>query len=124
MQLEDNPTYMIGQIAKMLEIHPQTLRQYERDGLISPSRTKGRVRLYSSNDLKQIELTLQLIREYGINVAGVQMIIQLKKHEQSMTKEIESLRKGLNSIGAKGQQIEQSIMHCKENMDISINWCY
>ena len=124
MQPEDSPTYMIGQIAKMLDIHPQTLRQYEKDGLISPSRTKGKVRVYSNNDLKQIELALQLIREYGINVAGVQMILRLKEHEQNMKKEIASLRNGLNMIGIKGEKMEQSIAHCTQGMDISINWCH
>jgi len=115
---------MISEISQMLDIHPQTLRQYERNGLISPSRSKGKVRLYSYQDLQKMRLILQLIREHGINVAGVEMILQLKEYERSMQKEIKSLRDGLSNIGEKGIRIEQSISSCKQDMNISIKWCY
>ena len=124
MQNQENSIYMISEISQMLDIHPQTLRQYERNGLISPSRSKGKVRLYSYQDLQKMRLILQLIRDYGINVAGVEMILQLKEYERSMQKEIKSLRDGLSNIGEKGIRIEQSISSCKQDMNISIKWCY
>jgi len=124
MQNQENSIYMISEISQMLDIHPQTLRQYERNGLISPSRSKGKVRLYSYQDLQKMRLILQLIRDHGINVAGVEMILQLKEHERNMQKEIESLRDGLSNIGEKGIRIEQSIGSCKQDTNISIKWYY
>lgn len=73
------PVYLISVVAQILEIHPQTLRQYEREGLITPSRTNGKIRLYSQKDIDHIKYVLRLTRELGINLAGVDLILQLNK---------------------------------------------
>ena len=79
----------------MLNIHPQTLRQYEREGLISPSRTQGRMRLYSQRNIDRMKLILRLTRELGVNIAGVDIILQLKEQISTMQEEIEHLREEL-----------------------------
>ncbi|MEA3522899.1 MAG: helix-turn-helix transcriptional regulator [Campylobacterota bacterium] len=88
----DEPVYLISIVAKILEIHPQTLRQYERENLISPSRSNGRIRLYSQRDIDQIKLILRLTRELGVNLAGVDVVLRLKNKMQAMEQEIAELR--------------------------------
>ena len=88
----DEPVYLISIVAKILDIHPQTLRQYERENLICPSRTNGRIRLYSQRDIDRIKLILRLTRELGVNLAGVDIILRLKENVDSMEKEISDLR--------------------------------
>ena len=88
----DEPVYLISIVAKILEIHPQTLRQYERENLICPSRTNGRIRLYSQRDIDRIKLILRLTRELGVNLAGVDIILRLKENVDGMEKEISELR--------------------------------
>ncbi len=75
MHSYDEPVYLISVVASILNIHPQTLRQYEKEGLIEPSRTKGRMRLYSQRDIDRIKLVLRLTRKMGINLAGWLMFI-------------------------------------------------
>jgi len=87
----DEPVYLISVVSKMLDIHPQTLRQYEREGLISPSRTDGRMRLYSQRDIDKIKMVLRLTRELGVNLAGVDIIIRLKEKIAKLENEIENL---------------------------------
>lgn len=70
--------YMISVVAKRYGIHPQTLRLYEREGFLSPSRTEGNTRLYSDEDLEQLEMILNLTRELGVNLAGVEVIINMR----------------------------------------------
>ncbi len=88
----DEPVYLISIVAKILDIHPQTLRQYERENLINPSRSDGRIRLYSQRDIDKIKLILRLTRELGVNLAGVDIILNLKETIDSMEKEIADLR--------------------------------
>lgn len=78
MHSYDEPVYLISVVASILDIHPQTLRQYEKEGLIEPSRTGGRMRLYSQRDIDKIKFVLQLTRKMGINLAGVDVILKLK----------------------------------------------
>jgi len=92
----DEPVYLISIVAKILDIHPQTLRQYERENLISPSRSNGRIRLYSQRDIDKIKLILRLTRELGVNLAGVDIILRLKDNVDAMEKEISDLRHELN----------------------------
>ncbi len=94
----DEPVYLISIVAKILDIHPQTLRQYERENLIKPSRSNGRVRLYSQRDIDKIKLILRLTRELGVNLAGVDIILRLKEQMESMEKEIADLREELNKM--------------------------
>ncbi|WP_457745557.1 heat shock protein transcriptional repressor HspR [Sulfurimonas sp.] len=88
----DEPVYLISIVAKILDIHPQTLRQYERENLICPSRSDGRIRLYSQRDIDKIKLILRLTRELGVNLAGVDIILRMKESVDLMEKEIAELR--------------------------------
>jgi MerR family transcriptional regulator, heat shock protein HspR len=88
----DEPVYLISIVAKILEIHPQTLRQYERENLICPSRSNGRIRLYSQRDIDKIKLILRLTRELGVNLAGVDIILRLKENVDEMESEMADLR--------------------------------
>jgi len=88
----DEPVYLISVVAKILDIHPQTLRQYERENLVSPSRTNGRIRLYSQRDIDRIKLILRLTRELGVNLAGVDIILRLKVNVDEMEQDIAELR--------------------------------
>jgi MerR family transcriptional regulator/heat shock protein HspR len=76
---EPRQYYHISSVAKMYSIHPQTLRLYEREGLITPSRSQGNTRLYSTEDLKRLELVLNLIRDLGVNLAGVEVILNMRE---------------------------------------------
>lgn len=88
----DEPVYLISIVSKILEIHPQTLRQYERENLVCPSRSNGRIRLYSQRDIDRIKLILRLTRELGVNLAGVDIILRLKENVDGMETEIADLR--------------------------------
>ena len=76
--------YMISVVAKSYGIHPQTLRLYEREGLLKPSRTEGNTRLYSEEDLRQLEVILNLTRDLGVNLAGVQRLLSVAEIVQRM----------------------------------------
>lgn len=88
----DEPLFLIGIVAKNLGIHPQTLRQYERENLVCPSRSNGRIRLFSQRDVDRIKLILRLTRELGVNLAGVDIILRLKENVESMETEVAQLR--------------------------------
>ena len=92
----DEPVYLISVVAKILDIHPQTLRQYERENLINPSRSNGRIRLYSQRDIDKIKLILRLTRDLGVNLAGVDIILRLKENVDIMEQEIAELRHQLH----------------------------
>jgi len=85
------PLYMIGAVSRMFNIHPQTLRLYEREGLLTPSRTEGRTRLYSQEDIEKLEFILFLTRELGVNLAGVDAILRMREQMMQMQKQIEYL---------------------------------
>lgn len=76
---ETKKYYHISTVAKMYDIHPQTLRLYEREGLLEPSRSDGNTRLYSDEDLEHLELILTLTRELGVNLAGIDVILNMRK---------------------------------------------
>ncbi|WP_304339651.1 heat shock protein transcriptional repressor HspR [Campylobacter ureolyticus] len=104
MQSYDEPVYMISVVAKILDIHPQTLRQYEREGLIEPDRTKGKMRLYSQNDVDRIKMILRLTRDLGLNLAGVDVVFRLKEQIDEYEEMIEDLKKEIDkfsNIGTK-----------------------
>jgi MerR family transcriptional regulator/heat shock protein HspR len=83
--------YHISSVAKMYDLHPQTLRLYEREGLLKPSRSEGNTRLYSDEDLKQLEIILNLIRDLGVNLAGVEVILNMRQRMQQMEAEVNQL---------------------------------
>ncbi len=94
----DEPVYLISVVSKILEIHPQTLRQYERENLITPSRSDGRIRMYSQRDIDKIKMILRLTRELGVNLAGVDVAIRLKDQIDSMEQEIAELRHEISRL--------------------------
>lgn len=87
---------MISAVAEKYGIHPQTLRMYEREGLIKPSRSEGNTRLYTEEDLERLEVVLELTRELGVNLAGVEIILNMREKMAAMQKQIEQFVASLN----------------------------
>ena len=85
------PLYMIGVVAEMLKVHPQTLRFYEKKGLVRPSRTEGQTRMYSADDVEDIARLLRLTRDLGVNLAGVEIILKMRRRMTDMQRQIEDL---------------------------------
>src|SRR5438309_11578441 len=88
--------YMISAVAEQYEIHPQTLRLYEREGLLAPSRSEGNTRLYTEEDLERLEVILHLTRELGVNLAGVEIILNMREKMEAMQKQIQGFVETLN----------------------------
>jgi MerR family transcriptional regulator, heat shock protein HspR len=80
--------YMISSVAEMYGIHPQTLRLYEREGLLKPSRTEGNTRLYTDEDLERLELILSLARDLGVNISGIAIILQMRERMEEMQRQM------------------------------------
>jgi len=80
--------YMISAVAEMYDIHPQTLRLYEREGLLKPSRTEGNTRLYTDEDLERLELILSLARDLGVNISGIAIILQMRERMEEMQRQM------------------------------------
>ena len=87
---------MISAVAEQYEIHPQTLRLYEREGLLAPSRSDGNTRLYTDEDLERLEVILKLTRELGVNLAGVEIILNMREKMEAMQREMEGFMRTLN----------------------------
>ncbi len=87
---------MISAVAERYEIHPQTLRLYEREGLLRPSRSDGNTRLYTDEDLERLEVILKLTRDLGVNLAGVEIILNMREKMEAMQKQMESFVTTLN----------------------------
>ena len=84
-----NRTYTISAVATQYDIHPQTLRLYEREGLLKPSRSEGNTRLYTDSDLERLEVILSLTRDLGVNLAGVEIILNMREKMGAMQREFE-----------------------------------
>src|SRR5438270_10250663 len=82
-------TYTISAVAEMYDIHPQTLRLYEREGLLKPSRSEGNTRLFEDADLERLEVILSLTRDLGVNLAGVEIILNMREKMAQMQREFE-----------------------------------
>lgn len=93
------PLYMIGVVAGMLKVHPQTLRFYEKKGLLRPSRTEGRTRMYSQEDVEDLARLIRLTRDLGVNLAGVEIILKMRRRMVDMQKQIEDLVNYLHEHG-------------------------
>lgn len=91
-QVYDEPLYYIGIVAKMVDLHPQTLRNYERLGLIEPQRTDGNVRLYSQQDVERLRKITRLTDELGVNLAGVEVILNLLERLDEMQQQLEMMQ--------------------------------
>ena len=83
----DRATFMISAVAKQYDIHPQTLRLYEREGLLKPSRTEGNTRLYTNEDLERLETVLALTRDLGVNLAGVEIVLDMREKMLEMQRQ-------------------------------------
>jgi MerR family transcriptional regulator, heat shock protein HspR len=81
--------YMISAVAEMYDIHPQTLRLYEREGLLKPSRTEGNTRLYTDEDIERLEFILNLARDLGVNIAGIGIILQMRERMEEMNRQMQ-----------------------------------
>lgn len=106
--------YMISAVAEQYAIHPQTLRLYEREGLLAPSRSEGNTRLYTDDDLERLEVILKLTRELGVNLAGVEIILNMREKMEAMQKQIESFVHTLN------QELSQRATHRAQNSGNSL----
>lgn len=100
-------TYTISVVAELYEVHPQTLRLYEREGLLKPSRSEGNTRLYTDVDLERLDVILSLTRELGVNLAGVEIILNMREKMDAMQKEFEQFITYLrNHAGEISQHVE------------------
>jgi MerR family transcriptional regulator/heat shock protein HspR len=94
--------YMISAVAQKYSIHPQTLRLYEREGLLKPSRTDGNTRLYSDDDLHRLETILSLTRDLGVNLAGVEIVLNMRQKMAEMQHEVNEFMVYVKSELARG----------------------
>jgi MerR family transcriptional regulator/heat shock protein HspR len=98
---DDEPCYVISIAAKMLGIHQQTLRYYEREGLVQPSRSRGNIRLYSISDINRLRQVQRLISDLGVNLAGAEVILRMSERMRAMEAELEYLR---TQLGARDRE--------------------
>jgi len=96
MAKRSKAAYMISAVALQYDLHPQTLRLYEREGLLKPSRSDGNTRLYTEEDLERLEVILKLTRELGVNLAGVEIILNMREKMEEMQRQIEQFVVSLN----------------------------
>jgi MerR family transcriptional regulator/heat shock protein HspR len=89
--------FMISAVAEQYQIHPQTLRLYEREGLLKPSRSEGNTRLYTEDDVERLEVILKLTRDLGVNLAGVEIILNMREKMSEMQRQIEAFVSSLNT---------------------------
>ena len=94
---EDEPCYVISVAARMVGMHAQSLRNYERQGLIQPSRSRGRVRLYSQADIERLRGIQRMVQDLGVNLAGVEVIMNMRQRMARMEREMDQLRQELQS---------------------------
>jgi MerR family transcriptional regulator/heat shock protein HspR len=94
----DEPVYVISIAARIVGMHAQTLRQYERVGLVAPQRTGGRIRMYSRADIARLRQVQRLMNDLGVNLAGVEVILRMNEKMQSMELEMEELRQQLQRL--------------------------
>jgi MerR family transcriptional regulator/heat shock protein HspR len=96
VKTKSKAAYMISAVAEQYEIHPQTLRLYEREGLLKPSRSEGNTRLYTDDDLERLEVILHLTRDLGVNLAGVEIILNMRERMGEMQAQIQEFIASLN----------------------------
>ena len=94
--------YMISAVAELYKLHPQTLRLYERVGLLKPSRSEGNTRLYTDTDLERLEVILTLTREMGVNLAGIEIILNMREKMAEMQHQMESFTSFVQEELARG----------------------
>lgn len=100
----DEPCYIISVAARLVDMHPQTLRYYERLGLIEPSRSNGKIRLYSARDVERLRQIHNYVNDLGVNLAGVEIIMNLTEKMAEMEAEIQRLRSALEDRDAENRR--------------------
>ncbi|MEJ5338623.1 MAG: helix-turn-helix transcriptional regulator [Aquificaceae bacterium] len=114
MKKEKTRLYTIGVVASMFNIHPQTLRLYEREGLIKPTRSKGRTRYYTEEDIERLEFILTLSRDLGVNLAGIDIILRMKEQmeelETQVQKLIEFIQREVSELYQKDENIKSIVL--------------
>ena len=104
--------YMISAVAESYGIHPQTLRLYEREGLLKPSRSDGNTRLYTQEDLERLDVILSLTRELGVNLAGVEVVLNMRKRMAEMQRELQEFIEYVErEIVTRSPELDQKIHH-------------
>ncbi len=107
---EDQPRYVISVAAEMLGVHPQTLRLYEREGLVEPKRTGGKIRLYSERDIEKIRFVMRLTQDLGVNLAGAEAILYMRERMIQLHQEMEIIRR----------QMEAEMAELRRELDIDL----
>src|ERR1700756_3215680 len=108
MRAKSKAAYMISSVAEQYGLHPQTLRLYEREGLLKPSRSDGNTRLYTDDDLERLEVILHLTRDLGVNLAGVEIILNMRQKMEAMQTQIEDFVHSLNLELAQRPRVERT----------------
>ncbi|GAB1534779.1 helix-turn-helix transcriptional regulator [Geovibrio sp. ADMFC3] len=90
--MANKPLYVISIVSEMLELHPQTLRQYERMGLVTPSRTVGNTRLYSDEDIERLKFIMTLSKDMGVNLAGIEIILNMREQIETLHAQLEGMK--------------------------------
>jgi MerR family transcriptional regulator/heat shock protein HspR len=104
--------FMISAVAETYGIHPQTLRLYEREGLLKPSRSEGNTRLYTQEDLERLELILSLTRDLGVNLAGVEVVLNMRKRMEDMQQEMQQFIEYIErEIANRSPEMNEKIQH-------------
>jgi MerR family transcriptional regulator/heat shock protein HspR len=105
---EDQPRYVISVAAEILGVHPQTLRLYEREGLVEPKRTGGKIRLYSERDIEKVRCVMRLTQDLGVNLAGAEAIIHMRERMIQLYQEMENIR----------EQMEAELAELRRELDV------
>jgi MerR family transcriptional regulator/heat shock protein HspR len=104
--------YMISAVAETYDIHPQTLRLYEREGLLKPSRSDGNTRLYTQEDIDRLELILNLTRDLGVNLAGVEVVLNMRQRMEEMQREMQDFIEYVeHEFVHRSPELNQKIQH-------------
>lgn len=115
-------TYTISVVAELYDVHPQTLRLYEREGLIKPSRSDGNTRLFTESDLEELEVVLSLTRELGVNLAGVEIILNMRKKMTQMQKEFKHFIDYLRTHAGEISQNVENLSDSEALIPVSRRW--
>ena len=119
-------TYMISAVSQRYGLHPQTLRLYEREGLLKPSRSCGNTRLYSDEDLKRLEIILNLVRDLGVNLAGVEVILNMRAKIERIEAEVQAFMDSFQREFFSGREEEfearrQSLVHVSSSQIVKVD---
>ena len=117
--MDDRPRYMISVAADIVGMHPQTLRIYENKGLIRPKRTAGNTRLYSEADIQRLQLIQQLMNDLGLNLAGVEQVLQLQDEVERMSRQLDRVQREMRAaIDEVHRQYRRDLVPWKPPIDL------